>query len=352
MRRTKRMKLPNGFGQISELKGNLRKPFRAMVTVGHTPEGRPICRLLKPVSYFKTYNEAYYALMEYNRDPYDWSKDLTLQRVYDQWSEWHFKSISQSLQKQYENSMSKLGDLRDMRIQNIRAMHIRKAVESIEGVYSQKTKILLNMLFDYAEENEMVKKNYARIAKIKFDHTTKHHITFTDEEIKTLWDDSSNYWTKYLLIQCYTGLRPGELVDLKTENINLEEDYLIGGKKTKAGTDRRIPIHPAIKSLIEEKLNCFPENPSGKFLRNENGAPIQAERYRIQFKNIIQRLGLDPEHKAHDPRKFFISQAKKYQLDEYAIKLIVGHAIEDITESTYTVRTPEWLYSEICKIVV
>ena len=31
----KRMRLPNGFGQISQLKGNnLRKPFRAMVTVG------------------------------------------------------------------------------------------------------------------------------------------------------------------------------------------------------------------------------------------------------------------------------------------------------------------------------
>ena len=34
----KRRRLPNGFGQISELKGrNLRKPFRAMVTVGKTP---------------------------------------------------------------------------------------------------------------------------------------------------------------------------------------------------------------------------------------------------------------------------------------------------------------------------
>ena len=31
----KRKRLPNGFGQISEIKGqNLRKPFRAMVTVG------------------------------------------------------------------------------------------------------------------------------------------------------------------------------------------------------------------------------------------------------------------------------------------------------------------------------
>lgn len=64
----KRMRLPNGFGQISELKGrNLRNPFRAMVTVGTDESGRPICRTLKPKGYFKTYNEAYAALVEYNR---------------------------------------------------------------------------------------------------------------------------------------------------------------------------------------------------------------------------------------------------------------------------------------------
>lgn len=35
----KHMRLPNGFGQISEVRGrNLRKPFRAMVTAGRTDE--------------------------------------------------------------------------------------------------------------------------------------------------------------------------------------------------------------------------------------------------------------------------------------------------------------------------
>ena len=42
----KRMRLPNGFGQIAEIKGrNLRNPFRASVTVGHDEFGHPICKL-------------------------------------------------------------------------------------------------------------------------------------------------------------------------------------------------------------------------------------------------------------------------------------------------------------------
>ena len=50
----KRRRLPNGFGQISEIKGrNLRNPFRAMVTVGKDKNGKPICKPLKPESYFQ-----------------------------------------------------------------------------------------------------------------------------------------------------------------------------------------------------------------------------------------------------------------------------------------------------------
>ena len=68
----KRRRLPNGFGQISEIKNrNLRKPFRAMITVGKNSVGRPICKPLKPESYFETYNDAYSALVEYNKNPYD-----------------------------------------------------------------------------------------------------------------------------------------------------------------------------------------------------------------------------------------------------------------------------------------
>ena len=49
VRKKQHMRLPNGFGQISEIKGRkLRRPFRAMVTVGVTEHGRPICKILKP----------------------------------------------------------------------------------------------------------------------------------------------------------------------------------------------------------------------------------------------------------------------------------------------------------------
>ena len=37
-------------------------------------------------------------------------------------------------------------------------------------------------------------------------------------------------------------------------------------------------------------------------------------------------------------------------MNEYILKLIVGHAVEDITEMTYTHRTIEDLHREVQKI--
>ena len=56
-------------------------------------------------------------------------------------------------------------------------------------------------------------------------------------------------------------------------------------------------------------------------------------------------------HRAHNPRVHFVTQAKKYGVDEYAIKYIVRHQIADITEKVYTKRDIGWLQSEIEKIV-
>lgn len=42
--------------------------------------------------------------------------------------------------------------------------------------------------------------------------------------------------------------------------------------------------------------------------------------------------------------------AKRYKVDEYAIKYIVGHQIDDITEKVYTEREKSWLKEEIEKI--
>lgn len=355
-RRTKYRKLPNGFGQISYIATRLFNPYRAMITTGHSPEGRPICKLLKPVSYFPTYNDAFAALIEYNKSPNQKAKEMTLKQVYDEWIENQETKVAATSIRRYKASFKRVHEYHDYLMIEIRPriinLVVKQALQESPNVGSD-VKCLLNCLFDYAVNNEIVDKNYARECRIEISSNSEHHISFTDDEVKKLWSNQDDLYSQWILIQCYTGMRPGEFCEIRLENINLEENYMIGGMKTKAGTNRIIPIHPAVKNLIAKQIERSKQIGSEYLLSDKyNPKHYPYEPYKKHFYKVRDQLKLNPEHTPHDCRKFFVTQAKKYKLDEYALKRIVGHTITDLTESVYTERNISWLYDEICKIQV
>ena len=127
--------------------------------------------------------------------------------------------------------------------------------------------------------------------------------------------------------------------------------------KTSAGKNRTVPIHPRIYNLVCEQYKKAIDAGSEylffqtfKKSKQNNIKKMTYSNYRDRFNNVIQNLQLNPEHKAHDPRKHFVTMAKKYKVDEYAIKYIVGHTIKDLTERVYTKRDDDWLLEEIKKI--
>lgn len=372
----KRKRLPNGFGQISEIKGrNLRNPFRAMVTVGKTETGRPICKPLKPESFFPTYNDAYAALVEYNKNPYDLDPGMTVSELFEKWTDEHFKKLrSESSVRSIMSPWSYCSSIYNMRVTDVRPRHIKGCME--EGVaiirgkekrttpsIKSKMKSIFNLMFDYAVEYDIVEKNHSRAFSIsenvkrEIELTRREHISFTDEEMETLWTNIDDIkYIDVVLIQCYSGWRPKELGLIELENVDLENWTFKGGIKTDAGINRIVPIHSKIRSLVERKyreasrlgskylINCTDQFNSRSSLK------FSYDKYQKRFARIVDELKLDPQHRPHDGRIQFVTSAKKYGVDEYAIKYMIGHAITDITEKVYTRRNIEWLKEEIEKI--
>lgn len=357
---TKRKRLPNGFGQIVEIKNkNLRRPFRAMVTVGKTSEGRPICKILKPEGYFETYNDAYKALIEYNKNPYDLEPDVTVEQLYEKWSEEYFKNLkSNSSVRTITSAWAYCGPVKTMRVKDLRTRHVKNCIEtsSASAGVKGRMKSLFNLLLDYAVEYELIDRNYARAFTIseniinEQEENHKGHLSFTDDEMKKLWSKAGINDVDCILIQCYMGWRPQELCLLRLENVNLDKNTITGGMKTSSGTNRNVPIHPIIRPMIEEKYNEASKEGRSYLLRCENGSNLTYDKYRRRFMAVVKDLGLNEGHRAHDPRKQFITMCKKYNVDEYAIKKMVGHEVSDITEAVYTDRPENWLQEEIKKI--
>ena len=373
----KRRRLPNGFGQISEIKNrNLRNPFRAMVTVYKDENGRPVCKPLKPESYFPTYNDAYKALVEYNRNPYDLNPAMTMQELYNKWSEEYFKTLSEnSSQRTIKSCWAYCSSIYRMRVSDLRARHIRgcmdegfvktkKGIRTPSAGIKSRIKSVFNLKLDYAVEYELTDKNYARLFTISGDivkeqkETRRSHISFTDAEMEKLWDNLYSFpYVDVILIQCYGGWRPQELGLIEVKNVDLVNGSIIGGIKTGAGKERLVPIHPKIQPLIEKRYKEAVESGTKYLITCMDGVThkentmLTYDKYRGRFMAVVNKLELNPEHKAHDPRVYFITKAKKYDVNEYAIKYIVGHQISDITERVYTRRDLDWLQSEIQKIV-
>lgn len=369
----KRRRLPNGFGQISEIKNrNLRNPFRAMISVGKDANGRPICKPLKPESYFPTYNDAYVALVEYNKNPYDLEPSITVKELYEKWLPEHEKTVKST--RAIESAWSYCTAVYDMRVKDLRARHVKGCMEEGTSIYRGKTrtpsasmknqiKSLFNLMLDYALEYELVDRNYSRTFNLS-EETIKEivtvkqeHIPFTDEEMDLLWQHvDDKMMVDVLLIQCYSGWRPQEIGLLELKDVDLENWTFSGGMKTDAGTGRVVPIHSRIRHLVERKYKEAQElgsmylfNYTSPSARLKSTALTYA-RYQKGFGMIRDELKLNPEHRPHDGRKHFVTMAKKYGVDEYAIKYMVGHKISDITEKVYTQREFEWLKDEIEKI--
>lgn len=370
----KRRRLPNGFGQISEIKNrNLRNPFRAMITVGKTPEGKPICKPLKPESYFATYNDAYAALVEYNKNPYDLEPSITMQELYDRWLPEYEKTVKTT--KSATSAWAYCSAVYKMRVMDIRARHVKGCMEEGTAVVRGKEqhpsasmknqiKSLFNLMLDYALEYELVDRNYSRTFNLteetvkEIQSVKKGHIAFTDEEMELLWANiDKKPGVDIMLIQCYSGWRPQELGLLELNDVDLENWTFKGGMKTDAGENRIVPIHSRIQPIVLQKYqeaqalgSSYLLNWADPNIRKKSNIKLTYARYQKAFERIRDELKLNPEHRPHDGRTHFVTMAKRYGVDEYAIKYMVGHKISDITEKVYTRREFAWLREEIEKI--
>ena len=362
IRNGKPTKLPNGYGTIYKLSGRRSKPFRAMKTdkwILDTVTGKSK-QLRFTIGYYATREEAMIALANYNENPYDIKADsITFAEVYEKWSEHYFTTLSNpSSIRTVTAAYNYCNGLYNMRMRDIKVSHLEGTILNAQVGDSTKSRIksLFNMLYKYSVAHDIVDRDYASVMftngnPIK-NQSTKEVIPFTQDEILALWDNINDIpFADMILIGIYSGWRPQELALLQISSIDLTENTMQGGLKTEAGKNRIVPIHPIIRPLLENRINEAKQLNSEYLFNDINGQQgtyMTYDKYRKRFEKAMKHLGF--KHRPHETRHTFITKAKECNVDEYILKLIVGHAINDITEKVYTHRTIEQLKAEIVKI--
>ncbi len=341
------MRLPNGFGSVHKLQGNRRNPYRVRKTRGWKEvNGRKI-QEYQTIGYFKTKEEGLVALANFAKAPYSLEhKDITFEEVYNFWSKEHYAKIVPSARRIWTAAYHHSECLAKIKFRDIRIFHLENAIRNatVGNATKSRMKSLYNMMYQYAIKHEIVDKNYATFCETPKIEKQIERMPFTNKEINLLWKNIDIPFVDMILIDIYSGWRPGELIAIKGRDVNLKEKIMMGGIKTEAGKNREVPIHSKIYDFIVARC----KDNDGFLFCKENGSPMSYDDYRNRFRKIMQQLGMN--HKPHDARHTFVTLAKRYHMDEYILKLIVGHSIQDITERIYTHRTREEMRKEIEKI--
>ena len=343
------MRMPSGYGSIIKLKGNRRRPYQVRLTKEFTDEGKQIYMYL---GYFEKKEQAMIALSEYQSSPYDITREtITFEEVYKKMTKEHFPRVSDSAIENYSNCFRKYcKSLYKTRFKDIRLTHLQGVIDDSGMAHPARAmiKTLFRLMFKFAMKNDIVDKDYSQYVDVGKREGKINRTPFTQEEIQKLFDNVDKLeFVDTVLIMIFTGLRVGEMLDIKIENVHLDEGYMVGGFKTEAGRNRIIPINSKIEPFIK---NYYEKNKDREYLiTNFKGNQMCYSNYRREkFDNIMEKLEMT--HRPHDARHTFASLMDSANANKLCIKRIIGHSSPDITDGVYTHKTLEELKEAIALI--
>lgn len=346
MPRKKSIKRENGTGSVYKRKDLKNRPWVAAVTVGSEFNIETKSHKYKRVilGYFSTAQEAKDILEEFRKNPTS-KINMTLEDIFLEWKNIAYKNISKQTIDNYNACWLKLISLHNYKVREIRTLQMQLIIDNLKMSHStlSKIKALLTQLFDYAMQNDIVNKNYAKFIVLPKQQKTSKDC-FSDLELKQIEQavDVVPY-ADVILAMCYTGFRISEFLELTEANYNAKDNYLQGGKKTAAGTNRIVPIHHKIKPIIEKWLSK-----KGKtiFCR-EDGSPMSPDYFRRhKYKPALKQIGIR-ELTPHATRHTFATKLAEAGARIEDIQKLAGHEDYSTTANIYIHQNIKTLTSAI-----
>jgi len=326
------MRNPNGFGTVFKTKDKKRrKPWRVISPgVYNKLTGKYEKHNL---GYFETKGEALEALIKYNNNPYSTDvKNITLGEVIEKWKLEHFPKVSEKRKTDILSRLNKMAALNNLNFKNIKLIDLQAYFNNLTIATGTKKeyRAVLNLIFEYGVKYDIIQKNPVTYIEIGKHKKVREANIFTLEEISILWKYQLYQNTDIILILIFTGMRINELLELKKENVFLDDRYIIAGSKTAAGKDRLIPLHKDLIPLIKRRLE-----ESNIYLMEHRGKMIQYATAKRFFTDVLKVIGLE-EHNPHDTRHTFATLINNSGANSTSIKNIIGHSDFALTEKVYT----------------
>lgn len=308
------MRRANGSGAVYKLSGKRRKPWIARITTGWTDEGKQIC---KTIGTYPTKKEAQTALDTYLYVP-NRPKEMTFKEAFEGWKS-QTTSTHGTIQA-YESGFKKLTRIYNVNVADMDLAMMQDAVDTSPVTYNTAVTIkkVLAVSLDFAFAHDCCPASRIELMhyiKLPEKVAVKPRKIFTDDEIQRCVDDHAYA----ALILLFTGMRRDEFLNLKAEDIHLDEQWLhISKSKTAAGI-RNIPIPDRLVPIFKAYLDTGSLGLGRTAFEGRWWKPY----------------GCLTNHTRHECRHTYITKLTEAGVDPRYIKMMVGHA-GTVTEDVYS----------------
>jgi len=267
----------------------------------------------------------------------------TFAEVYEQFFDWKYgaraaKKLSGSSRNSTQSAYKNCSAIHDRVFQDLQLADLQKCLDECTLKKSSLELIvwLLRQMYKFAIPRNLCEKDYAQFLTIPDAEDDEHGVPFTDDDLTKLWEHRDDSTVEMLLIMCYSGYRISAYESIE---VNFGDWYFKGGVKTKAGKDRIVPIHSAIRPLVSARIE-----------RDKKMMKCSSSAFRHHMDDTLESLGIE-RHTPHDCRHTFSRLCEQYHVNEADRKRMMGHSFgADITNGVYGHRTLEELRAEIEKI--
>ncbi len=264
--------------------------------------------------------------------------------------------------------------LDDLHPQMIRSLLGRKRAEGLSEETVAKIRRHLHAMLAFAQDAGLLSINPADTARARGGQTVHRRARGTQlspVQIKRFLDECSPRWRAFFIVALDTGLRRGELIGLRWEDIDLLQRILrvrrsIGSydkpetvaadalsTKTQAG-QRLVPILDGAQQALEQLYATAKDNRDqapvfatveckrGRDgIMRATGRPLSPRMVTRVFRRYAQRAGLPDTVRLHDLRHTAITNAIAQGEDILLISAFAGHAKTSTTVDIYGHLMPD-----------
>ena len=329
-----------------------RKCWVAQITIGWRPpnEKGKLVPIKKTYGGYKSKKDASSALNKILNGETPTENKMTLNEVFEKWKEYYSSRVSEKTMKDnYVFAYNHFQPLKFRRMDTITAVELQECMDKCKAGKRthQLMKVVAGLLWAYALDLNIVKKDVTTNLYIGKHETTSRE-ALTPDEIKLVKEQiGKELYASYIYCQCYLGYRPGEVLEIKKDQVHTtvidkETDYfIVEGIRTDAGKNRTVVIPKQILPYIKERLEIDSEYLFPKYCYRIHtteflGYKKMSTRYYNDsvFQPMMKKLGIQ-NRVPYSARHSYADKLKHAQGADRDKAALIGHSDYNFTARQY-----------------